>query len=261
MQNFISYKNAKISFSSKGSGKAIVFLHGFLENKTMWNSIVELYSTSYKIITIDLLGHGKSECLGYLHTMDEFAGSVEAVLKHLKIRRVILIGHSLGGYVSVAFAKKYPEKVKAICLMNSTAQADDEEKIQLRKRAIKLIQTNFDAMVRMSFANLFCSSSRVLFKEKVDKAIDEALKTPVQGYIAATEGMIVRENQIFFLQESDFKKYMIIGKKDPVLDFNSLQDECVSTNTKPYILDGGHMSHIENYEALVVCLKEIIREN
>jgi pimeloyl-ACP methyl ester carboxylesterase len=81
------------------------------------------------VITIDLLGHGETECLGYIHSMEDNADAVHAVLAELRIRKAILVGHSMGGYVALAFAELYPENVKAL-LLNSTARADSGTKIK-----------------------------------------------------------------------------------------------------------------------------------
>ena len=137
MQKSIQFKNTNISFSDEGKGAAIVLLHGFLENLSMWNEITPHLLKKNRIIAIDLLGHGQSNCLGYVHTMELFAETVEAVLKHLKIRKCTLIGHSLGGYVVLAFAEKNPQKIKGLCLLNSTSNEDsgsEEHTSELQSR-------------------------------------------------------------------------------------------------------------------------------
>jgi pimeloyl-ACP methyl ester carboxylesterase len=94
-----------------------------------------------RVITIDLLGHGETECLGYVHTMEDNADAVHSVLLELGIRKSILVGHSMGGYVALAFAELYPEYVKGLALLNSTASADSEERKLNRDRAIRVKQS------------------------------------------------------------------------------------------------------------------------
>ena len=120
----LEYKNADIFYTDEGKGTAVVLIHGFLENTTMWQNIVPELSKKNRVITIDLLGHGKSDCLGYVHSMELFAETITAVLKQLKIRKAFLVGHSLGGYVALAFAEKHPQKIKGLCLMNSTSKSE-----------------------------------------------------------------------------------------------------------------------------------------
>lgn len=100
----IYYKNTAVHFSDYGKGTAVVLLHGFLENQTMWDDTVAVLSKKYRVITIDLLGHGLTENLGYIHTMEQMAEAVREVLVHLKVRKSFFVGHSMGGYVALAFA-------------------------------------------------------------------------------------------------------------------------------------------------------------
>ena len=118
------YKNTQIYYTDTGKGTAVVLLHGFLENKTMWDVYVSELSKKNRIITIDLLGHGETESLGYIQTMEENADVVHDVLSKLRIRKAILVGHSMGGYVALAFAELYPEKMKGLVLLNSTSKED-----------------------------------------------------------------------------------------------------------------------------------------
>tara|TARA_R110002049_G_scaffold56399_5_gene155562 strand:- start:13255 stop:14031 length:777 start_codon:yes stop_codon:yes gene_type:complete len=256
----LEYKNANIFYTDEGKGTAIVLIHGFLENTTMWHKITPELSKRNRIITIDLLGHGKSDCLGYMHSMEVFAETINAVLKHLRIRKCILIGHSLGGYVALAFAEKNPQKVKGLCLMNSTSNEDDDERKTLRLRANKMIQNNFTNMVRMSFANLFGEKSKTLHKDEMETSLKEALQTPIQGYIAAQEGMRIRPNRNNILTENSFKKLIIIGEKDPVLNFEISLAEAKKTTSEFVVFPNGHMSHIENKEELIETLKGFIKK-
>ncbi len=242
----LEYKNIKISYSDYGSGTNIVLLHGFLENQSMWDDTITMLSNKHRIITIDLLGHGKTGCIGYVHTMEEMANAVYAVLKHLKIRRYFLIGHSMGGYVALAHAKLYTENIKGLCLLNSTYEADDEERKKIRTRANKMAQHNFENVVRMSFSNLFSEKSKGLYKVEFNKALNEALKTPIQGYIAAQEGMKLREDYSVFFGDAPFLKTIILGKKDGIINYKNISQFTDKQNIKLHLLSEGHMGHIEN---------------
>jgi len=261
MQKTILFKNSKISFSDTGKGSAVVLLHGFLENNSMWKDILPELSKNRRVIAIELLGHGNSKSIGYVHSMALMAEAVAGVLKSLRIRRVTMIGHSMGGYVALAFAEKHSEKVKGLCLMNSTSLADDDDRKALRARANTMVQNNFNNMVRMSFTNLFSEESRTTFKSELEIALAEALQTPVQGYIACQEGMRIRPNRMTVLQKNDFKKLIVIGKKDPVLDYHTSLEEAKKTNAETVVFNEGHMSHIENKLLLIAALKTFVRSN
>jgi len=251
----LEHKGINIFYTDHGTGTAIVLLHGFLENSTMWNAFLPELTKRNRVICIDLLGHGKTPCLGYVHTMEDMAEAVLAVLNHSRLRRYYMIGHSMGGYVALAFAEENQKSLKGLCLMNSTYETDDDERKLIRARANKMIQTNFNNMVRMSFANLFSEKSKIVYKAEFDAALKEALKTPVQGYIACQEGMRLRPDRQDVFHSLKGKKMILIGKNDPVVNGEKLIQETKNTPINTAVFSEGHMSHIENPSLL---LKEIM---
>jgi pimeloyl-ACP methyl ester carboxylesterase len=257
--NNLLYKNTKISYSDSGKGSAIVLLHGFLENSTMWNSYITSFTEKYRVITIDLLGHGKSECLGYLHTMEDQADMVYAVLQQLKIRKSIFVGHSMGGYVALAFAELYPEYIKGLVLLNSTTYADDHERKINRNRAIKMAHKEYASLVQISVTNLFSIDNRESFITEIEQVKEEALKTPLQGYIAAQEGMKLRKNKEQLLHVTSYPKLLILGKKDGVLNYEDNIKQIEGTNVQLVSFPDGHMSHIENREELEKVLLDFFK--
>ncbi|TYA70132.1 alpha/beta fold hydrolase [Seonamhaeicola marinus] len=242
----LKYKGLDIFFKDEGKGGAVVLLHGFLENSSIWKDLSAEISKRHRVISIDLLGHGKTGCLGYIHSMELMAEVVEAVLKHLKIRKSILIGHSMGGYVALAYAEKNPDNVKGLCLLNSTASADTPEKKINRDRGIEAVKKNHKTFIRIAVANLFSSENQKLFSKDIKKLIDQCLKTPLQGIVAALEGMKIRNDREVLLHFSPYRKLMIIGKKDPALNYEALIAQTKNTKVKVVEFDGGHMSFIEN---------------
>jgi len=255
----ILYKNTQISYSDTGKGTAVVLLHGFLENQTMWNAFIPELSKKNRIITIDLLGHGKTECLGYIHTMEDMADAVHAVLNELKIRKAIFVGHSMGGYVALAFAELYPEVTKGLVLLNSTAFSDDHERKINRNRSIKIAHKEYANLVQLSIANLFSIDNRERLSAEIEKVKSEALKTPLQGYIAAQEGMKIRKNKEHLLHLTDYPKLIILGKKDGVLNYEDNIKQVKGTDVQVVSLPDGHMSHIENQEELLVVLTSFFK--
>ncbi|WP_100613470.1 alpha/beta fold hydrolase [Confluentibacter citreus] len=247
----LEYKSIPVFYTDSGKGNAVILLHGFLENSNMWNHFIPRLSENNRVICIDLLGHGKTGCLGYIHTMELMAEVVEAVLNHLEIKKSILIGHSMGGYVALAFAEKNPKAISGLCLMNSTAIADSQEKKINRDRAVIAVKQNHRTFIRMAVANLFRPKNRIIFSDKISEVINEALQTPLQGVVAALEGMKIRKNREFLLHTRTFKKLMVIGKKDPALSYLSLIEQIKNTDVKMVEFPDGHMSHIENESKLL----------
>ena len=242
----IIYKNTKISYTEQGKGTAVVLLHGFLENQTMWNAFVPNLAKKNRVITIDLLGHGQTECLGYVHAMEDQADLVHSVLHELKIRKTVLIGHSMGGYIALAFAELYPENIKGLVLLNSTSRADSDERKTNRDRAIVAVKQNYTAFVRMSIANLFSENNREKLINEIESVKSEALKTPLQGIVASLEGMKIRKDREVLLHFAPFPIQLILGKKDPVLIYDENIDQIEGTKVQLTTFDDGHMSHIEN---------------
>ncbi|MHC0439290.1 alpha/beta fold hydrolase [Flavobacterium sp. 3-210] len=255
MKNIL-YKNTKISFTDSGKGNAIVMLHGFLENKKMWKEYVELFSEKNRVITIDLLGHGESDCLGYVHEMEENANAVNEVLKHLNIEKATILGHSMGGYVGLAFAELFPDRIKKLILLNSTSKEDSAEKKLNRTRAIKAVKQNYVGFVSLAIANLFSENNRIRLANEIEKVKEEALKTPLQGIVASLEGMKIRKDREWLLHESRFPVLLILGKKDPVLNYEDSLAQIEDTTAELVSFEDGHMSHIENKEALKTVLTD-----
>ena len=257
--NQIDYKNTKISYSDTGKGNAMVLLHGFLENQTMWQDLVPELSQKYRVITIDLLGHGESGCVGYLHSMEDNAEAVHSVLSKLRIRKAIFIGHSMGGYVALAVAELYPTGVKGLVLMNSTSKADSEERKANRDRAIKAVKKDYIGFVRLSIANLFNPDNRERLVNEIEKVRAEALKTPLQGIVASLEGMKIRKDRETLLRSATYPSLLILGKKDPVLNYEDGLKQIENTTVKLATFTDGHMSHIENRAALLKVLMDFFK--
>ena len=242
----LEYKKINLHFKDFGEGDAIVFLHGFLENSTIWEPFIETFSKTNRVLCVDLLGHGKTECLGYIHTMEDMAKALNYVLKYLKIKNCIIIGHSMGGYVSLAFAELFKNKVSGLVLVNSSSREDSNERKLNRERAILAIKQNHKNFIGQSIANLFAEHNRIKFRNEIEHLKNEALKMSVRGIIAALEGMKVRKNRTFILNNSDYKIMMMVGKKDSVLPYSKIIEETENTPVKLVEFPDGHMSFIEN---------------
>lgn len=106
-----------LNFEKKGNGKeTLVLLHGFMENLSIWNDMESHLSKDFTLLKIDLPGHGKSEILSEVHTMELMADEVKKVVDHENLDKIHLLGHSMGGYTSLAFAEKFPQNLKTLKL-------------------------------------------------------------------------------------------------------------------------------------------------
>lgn len=254
------YKNTKIAYSETGKGTTLVLLHGFLENSTMWNPHVEELAKRNRVVCVDLLGHGQTNCLGYVHSMEDQADMVHHVLHELKIRKAILVGHSMGGYIALAFAELYPEMMKGLVLMNSTSRADSDERKTNRDRAILAVKQNYTTFIRMSIANLFSENNRERLSNEIELVRNEALKTPLQGIVAALEGMKTRNDREVILHFTTYPILLILGKQDPVLNYEENKTQIENTKVELVTFDDGHMSHIENKDDLTKVLLGFLKK-
>lgn len=255
------FREGEIRYSDSGSGRAVVFLHGFLESLEMWNYYVSHLPNNIRSICIDLPGHGKSDNFGYVHAMEMMAESVRAVLKQEGLLKVILVGHSMGGYVALAFAELYPDMIKGVSLYFSSAAADNDEKKTNRNRAIKLVESNKSSFVRNAIPLLFTEFNRKKYAKTIQTLIKRADKMGVQSIIAALGGMRDRSDNEIVLKFAPFPFSFIIGDMDPVLPAKMLikQSKIPQRCTLVILKKTGHMGFIENKKAAYLAVKTFIQ--
>lgn len=233
-------------YEVKGEGSPVVLLHGYLENMKMWKSIAIELSKFYQVILIDLPGHGKSKVYGDIHTMEFMAEKVNEVLTELKIDKMVLIGHSMGGYATLAFEELFPEKLNGFILLNSSSLPDSEEKKEQRLKAIETAQKNLDTLIKMSIPTLFAEKNREHLKEEMEFAKQLAKETPLEGVTAALKGMRVRADRSKILQDSEIPIGIIIGKYDQAINPTELKQIIPDkSNIQVRELETAHMSHLE----------------
>jgi pimeloyl-ACP methyl ester carboxylesterase len=255
-----NYKNIPVFYTDEGKGDVILLLHGFLENSSMWNDLIPKLVVKHRVICIDLLGHGQTDCLGYVHSMELMAEVVDMVLNHLNVNKFTIIGHSMGGYVALALAEITSKSITGLCLMNSTTLADNQERQLNRDRAIAAVKQSHKAFVGMAVANLFAPKNREFLASEIEIAKQEAISTPLQGIIAALEGMKVRKDRTNLFIAATFHKCIIIGKKDPVLDYDTTLAIGYKSNAIIVEFPDGHMSHLENKKELAYKLLHFIEK-
>jgi len=227
----------------------------------MWNGIIEGLPRALRKITLDLPGHGKSGNLGYIHTMEEMAEALKVLVDKLKLKKVFLAGHSMGGYVALAFAEMHPELIKGIILMNSTARTDSDKKKKDRDRAIKLVKENHKSFVRTAIPLLFRPKNRRNLLPQVKEVKAAALKTSKQGIIAALEGMKIRSDREVLLHFAPYPFLFIAAQNDPVFPFETLKEQLKAHRVTPCITENGHMAHLEDFETIMRAIKKFIKEN
>ncbi|MCF4100500.1 alpha/beta hydrolase [Gillisia sp. M10.2A] len=242
----ITYKNTPVFYSTKGTGNPLVLLHGFLESHKIWLPFTDKLSSERQVILIDLPGHGQSGTLSDVHNMELMAEVVREVLNNIGISEASIAGHSMGGYVSLAFYEKFPTMVKALALINSTSEEDSEERKFNRDRAISLVQKNKRSFVSMAISNLLTKKNDQKFKGELNILKEEGQKLTENSITAALKGMKIRTNKTELLAQFKGQKIIVAGQKDPVMSFNSVKRVAKKTNSTLKTFPDGHLSFIEN---------------
>lgn len=240
------YNNKHIYYETAGQGPAVLLLHGFLENASMWNPVVNLIQSRFTIVRLDLPGHGRSDVYSEIHSMEFMAEVVRDLLKSVGIDSISIVGHSMGGYVGLAYLEKYPEMVRQIVLLNSTPYADTPERKINRERALALIPENKELFISVSISNLFAEDTREEFSEEIKKLQKEANEIPTSGILAAIRGMKDRKDRAGVLKNFPGNKILICGTKDTVVPFEDSKRAATYTNSTLVSVASGHMTLIEN---------------
>ena len=261
MKNIL-FKNKKIFYSDSGKGNTIVLLHGFPESSKIWDSFRDQLSESFRVIVIDLAGFGKSECLEAVHSMELQADVVYEVLKQRKVKKCLMLGHSMGGYVTLAFASKYPGMLKGLCLFHSHPFPDSAENRKKRTRTIGVVKQDKFGFLASFIPSLFPEGSRRKFGKEIKRLVKLSTGIPKEGIIAALEGMKIRRNQSALLRSINVPVLFILGLKDPLAPLDRLwkmvslpqRSECL------ILRNVGHMGYIEAPDETLRMIKGFARK-
>jgi pimeloyl-ACP methyl ester carboxylesterase len=257
---YCTYKEGKIFYAEAGKGRAVVLLHGFMESAAIWNYQALALSKKYRVVLLDLPGHGQSDCFGYVHTMELMAGAVKSVLNHLQIRKSVMIGHSMGAYVALAFAELFPDDLRGLVLFHSTALADSEQKSKDRLKAIRVVKKAKEKFISEALTKLFDPNFEAIEKGK-KYLFKMAEKNSVQGIVAALEGMRIRKNREVVIRFGSFKSIFIAGKGDLLIPFESIQTQVKDAEVATLLVlnKSGHLGMIEEPETSLKYLEQAIR--
>lgn len=247
MNEFLAFEGHRIHYSIDGKGPAILLLHGFLESMEIWDEFASSLSSEFTIVRMDLPGHGKSDNFSEVHTMDFMAVCVNAVLDHLDISNCLLVGHSMGGYVSLAFTDNYPGIVKGIVLFHSQSAPDTAEARENRQRTINIVKQNRSGFIRQFIPELFDQQNVSKFESQIENLIRIASKVEDEGIIAALEGMKERKGWLDLLSSIDIPVLFILGKQDSRIPYDKVMAQVVlPAHSELLLLENvGHMGFIE----------------
>ncbi len=252
-----------LNYEISGNGtENLVLLHGFMENLLIWEDMESFLSKKFRLIKIDLPGHGRSKSLGKVHHMETMAEKVKEITDKLKLEKFHLLGHSMGGYVALAFAEKFESNLESLTLFFSTYFPDDDEKKELRRKSFRIIQENFSTYVSAGIPNLFNPNEKDILEGKIKLAKEIALSTNPLGALASVKGMIERTDKKNVIENLQSKVLVIAGKHDAAVKTDTMiKDLPNKTNIKSYILDCGHNGHWEKPEVCAAIINSELLHN
>lgn len=242
---------------SEQGERCIVLLHGYLESLLVWEEFVPLLYKQERVVTLDLPGHGISEVKGEVHTMEYLADTVKAALDALKIERCTLVGHSMGGYVALAFCERYPERLERLVLLSSTPNADTPEKAENRRREIALVKAGKkEQLARVAPAAGFAEQNRLRLKDAIEDLVEQVFLTEEEGIVALLNGMIARPDRNQMLRQSPVPQLFIFGKKDGYIPLE-VAEQLAASHPQAQVLwleNSGHMGFVEEPEMVATAL-------
>ncbi|MFP4059359.1 MAG: alpha/beta fold hydrolase [Bacteroidales bacterium] len=247
----------QINFRARGEGIPLVLLHGYLESLDTWNDFAAKIEDRFRVITPDLPGHGKSEQMDEA-TIEWMADAVDHVLDKAKEDRCIMIGHSMGGYVALAYAEKYAQKLMGLGLFHSTPFADTEEKKNNRQREIELVKAGKkQTLINTNIPKMYADDNLEKMKDKLENSKKIALSTPDSGIIYALECMMSRPDRSKILGSFELPFFLVLGKKDNYIPFDTISKKMPRPpDTQTLFLENsGHMGFIEEEQLVIDHLK------
>ena len=260
-----------VFYRVEGEGQPVVLLHGFAEDGTVWENQVDYLKTKFQLIIPDLPGSGKSigseqlamgnvqvigapqagdgwDDFGQQWSMEYFAECMRGILDQENIPETIMIGHSMGGYVTLAFAEKYPDRLKAFGLFHSSAYADSDEKIATRRRGIEFIKQNGPVkFLEQSIPNLFSDEFKKKDPVTVQKILTRFTNFTAQSLVNYYEAMIRRPDRTHILKNFPRPIQFILGKYDTAVPFEQGLQQCYMPGLS-YIHILEHSAHMGMWE-------------
>jgi pimeloyl-ACP methyl ester carboxylesterase len=252
-QKTINFQGQTISYRIEGQGQPVMLVHGFAEDGTVWENQIAALKDQFQLIIPDLPGSEQSETVENTSqwSMEYFAECLQAIIQEEKLEAVTMIGHSMGGYLTLAFAEKYPDQLKAFGLFHSSAAPDSQEKIATRRRGIEFINENGPKkFLEQSIPNLFSETTKKQDPAMVEKILQRFTNFPAQSLVGYYEAMILRPDRTQVLKNYSRPILFIIGKFDTAVPMEqSLPQSHLPGLSYVHILQhSGHMGMWEESE-------------
>ncbi|TFE25844.1 alpha/beta hydrolase [Cohnella luojiensis] len=251
-----------IAYRDEGSGEPIVLLHGYCGSHRYWDEVLPSIESHGRVIAVDLRGHGQSSAGEGVYTMEQLADDLAALLDELKLPQVNLFGHSLGGYIALAFAEKYPDRLLALGLVHSTAFPDSEQAQANRLKAAEAIGTQgVVPFVDGLIPKLFAPEHRESMPEKLSEAKEIGYGTSAEGAIGCALGMKDRPDRVSVLEQLDIPILLLAGELDEVIPPEKRFPVSKSNVAAVTLAGVAHMGMMEDSQAFATGIAEFLERN
>ena len=262
MNRFFHYNSGRIHYNDQSKGSPIVLIHGYLETSEIWSSFAKKLTENFRVISVDMPGHGKSDMYGTVYTMDYMATCISKLLEHLKLKKAFITGHSLGGYITLAFAELYPEMLSGYCLLHSQPFSDDADKIQKRNAEIDLVKKGRkDTFIPANITKLYATDNLQKFSADLLRSRGIALRIPGETIINVLKGMIARTSRVSVMESGRIPCLWILGAFDNLINCEAIQLKVrLPENAEVVILkNSGHMGFIEEEDLSVKVIAGFVK--
>jgi pimeloyl-ACP methyl ester carboxylesterase len=250
-----------IAYSDQGQGLPVVFLHAFPFNRTMWDPQLAGLSDRYRIITVDLRGHGESDAPFWRYSMDLFADDVKGLLDHLNIQQAVLVGLSMGGYLMFAFHRKYRERIKALVFCDTRAEADTQELAAWRFALAQKIYKEGTKAVVADMGPKLLSVAAYQTKPDLVRLVEAiSLSTQISGAIGDLMAIAERPDSSPDLARIACPTLVLVGDGDRLTtpEENRRIAERITDAKFAIIPSAGHISNLEQPEAFNAALSSFL---
>ncbi len=251
-----------LAYSDQGQGAPLVLIHAFPLNRAMWEPQVQALATHHRIITVDLRGHGESDAPMWHYTLEQFADDVKALLDHLTVSQATFVGLSMGGYTLFALYRKYPERVKALVLADTRAQADTEEG---KAGRFAMAQTAYTkgakAIADLMLPKLLSQASLEKRPDLVDTLRGIIMRNQISGIVGDLMAMAERPDSTSLLKDMTCPTLVIVGQDDVATPPSEAKfmAEKIPHSRLEIIPNAGHASNLEQPEAFNSVLQSFLK--
>lgn len=258
----ITVEGKLISYMAGGEGNAVVLLHGFGVDSSAWLEQINYLQKSYRVIAPDLPGIGISELTSDV-SMEGVSAIVKEILEAEEIEQAAVIGHSLGGYIALAFAEKYPELLSGLGLFHSTAAADNDEKKAGRQKGIEFTDKHgARPFLETTAPKMFAAITKTDNKELYERFMSQLPDMTKEAVIRYYEAMMQRPDRIEILRKVKVPVLFIYGKQDEVipLDKTIEQASIPSISSVNILKKSGHLGMIEEPEEANKAIEDFLSD-